>query len=94
MPYSIDETYVMNLFIPKGYVVDELPQSTKVLFKNEDEGFFEYRIAQTTSTTVSLRSHIKLAHAIFTPADYETLRDFFDVVVKKQSEQIVFKKKK
>jgi hypothetical protein len=93
MPYSIDETYVMNLFIPKGYVVDELPQSTKVLFKNEDEGFFEYRIAQTTSTTVSLCSHIKLAHAIFTPADYETLRDFFDVVVKKQSEQIVFKKK-
>jgi hypothetical protein len=93
MPYSIDETYDMNLSIPQGYIVDELPQSTKVLFNNEDEGFFEYTIAQTTSTTVSLRSHIKLAHAIFIPADYETLRNFFDVIVKKHSEQIVFKKK-
>jgi hypothetical protein len=41
-----------------------------------------------------MRSRIKLNKAIFEPDDYRTLRDFFAAVVKKQSEQIVFKKKK
>jgi hypothetical protein len=35
-----------------------------------------------------------LNKANFQPEDYNTLRDFFAYVVKKQSEQIVFKKKK
>jgi hypothetical protein len=32
--------------------------------------------------------------ALFVPEEYETLREFFSLVVKKHSEQIVFKKKK
>jgi len=32
--------------------------------------------------------------ANFLPEEYELLREFFSMVVKKQSEQIVFKKKK
>jgi hypothetical protein len=32
--------------------------------------------------------------ANFDPEDYATLRDFFAVIVKKQGEPIVFKKKK
>jgi len=32
--------------------------------------------------------------AYFDPDEYNTLRDFFAYIVKKQSEQIVFKKKK
>jgi len=35
-----------------------------------------------------------LKKANFVPEDYDTLRDFFAYIVKKQSEQIVFKKKK
>jgi len=45
MPYGFDETYILNMEIPEGYAVDELPKSTKVTF-NEDEGFFEYLIAK------------------------------------------------
>jgi len=78
--------------IPDGYVVDELPKSTKVTF-NEDEGFFEYLIAKDDNG-IQFRSRIQLKKANFKPEDYGTLRDFFAFVVKKQSEQIVFKKKK
>jgi len=42
---------------------------------------------------VRLRSRIKLKKANYKPEDYNTLRDFFGFIVKKQSEQIVFKKK-
>ena len=31
--------------------------------------------------------------AIFEPEDYDTLRDFYAAVIKKQNEMIVFKKK-
>jgi len=59
---------------------------------NETEGSFEYIIAKDDSH-IQLRSHIKLNKATFNPEDYGALRDFFACIVKKQSEQIVFKKK-
>ena len=92
MPFAMDEIYTLNMEIPDGYVVDELPKQAKVLF-NDDEGFFEYLIAKS-GDGIQFRSRIKLNKANFKSEDYSTLRDFFGYIVKKQSEQIVFKKKK
>lgn len=92
MPYLMDETYVLNMDIPDGYVVDELPKPTKVLF-NDDEGLFEYLIVKG-GDNIQFRSRIRLNKANFKPEDYASLRDFFGFIVKKQNEQIVFKKKK
>jgi hypothetical protein len=92
MPYGFDETFILNMEIPEGYVVDELPKSTKVTF-NENEGAFEYLIAKSDDG-IQFRSRIQLKKANYKPEDYAGLRDFFAFVVKKQSEQIVFKKKK
>jgi len=92
MPYVRDETYNLTMDVPEGYVVDELPKPAKVLF-NDDEGFFEYLIVNSGGV-IQLRSRIKFKKANFKPEDYASLRDFFGFVVKKQSEQIVFKKKK
>jgi hypothetical protein len=91
MPYTMDEIYSLNLTIPEGYVVDELPKSAMVKY-NEDEGLFQYMIQQS-GDFVQFRSRVKLNKAVFTPEDYASLREFFDVIVKKQSEQIVLKKK-
>lgn len=92
MPYAMDEMYILNMEIPAGYEVDEIPKSAKVAM-NENEGFFEYLISKTP-TSIMLRSRVKLNKANFLPEDYEGLRGFFDYVVKKHAEQIVFKKKK
>lgn len=92
MPFCMDEVYTLTMDIPEGYTVDELPKSTKVTF-NENEGFFEYLIVKS-GDAIQMRSRIKLLKAVFKPEDYGTLREFFGFVVKKQSEQIVFKKKK
>jgi hypothetical protein len=91
MPYKIDETFILNLKLPEGYVVDEIPKSTKVKL-NEDEGMFEYLISAKDGI-VQLRTRLNLAKANFPAEDYESLREFFSYVVKKQSEQIVLKKK-
>lgn len=92
MPYTTDEILVINIEAPNGYMIDEVPKSVRVNL-NEDDGSFEYLTSRNDST-VLVRSHIKIKKANFPTEDYQTLRDFFAYVVKKQSEQIVFKKKK
>jgi Domain of Unknown Function with PDB structure (DUF3857)/Domain of Unknown Function with PDB structure (DUF3858)/Transglutaminase-like superfamily len=91
MNYKLDETYVLSMEIPHGYEVEEIPKSARVLF-NEKEGLFEYLI-QKDESGIQLRTRIKLNRTVFQPEDYNSLRDFYGYIVKKQSEQIVFKKK-
>jgi hypothetical protein len=90
MPYQTNELINVNMEIPKGYKIDELPKSARISF-NENEGMFEYLI-QADAESVQLRCKIVLNKANFEPEDYEILRDFYTQIVKKQAEQIVFKK--
>lgn len=93
MPYTTDETVLVSIEVPKGYVIDELPKQSLVKFDEEGKSFFEYRLS-VSENIISLRSRIRLNRALFMPDEYEILREFFNFVVKKQGEQIVFKKKK
>ena len=92
MPFTIDETYNLQMEIPKGYVVDELPKGAVVKFNEEEDALFEYRVSMSGGN-VSFRSRLIIKKAFFLPEEYETLREFFALIVKKQGEQIVFKKK-
>lgn len=90
MPYRVNETFVLNMEIPKGYKVEELPKSTRLKL-NDDEGMYEYIIA-ANETHIQLRSRLSLNKATFSKEDYQTLREFFAMLVKKQAEQVVLKK--
>ncbi len=91
MPYLFDETYILNLAVPAGYTVEEIPKSAKVQF-GETDGFFEYMIDKS-GETIRLRSRLKLNRATYAPEEYNDLRAFFSYVVKKHAEPIVLKKK-
>jgi hypothetical protein len=91
MPYGMDETYNLQLEVPTGYIVDELPKSMVLKLNEEEESIFEYRVSQS-GNTISLRSRVKLVRANYAADEYELLREFFSIIVKKQAEQIVFKK--
>ncbi len=93
MPYTSDETYVFNMIVPEGYVIDELPKSTVIKLNDAGDGKFEYLISESNGT-ISMRSRIQLKRAYYQPAEYDLLREFFNLVVKKHNEQIVLKKKK
>jgi hypothetical protein len=93
MPYTMDQVFTLQMEIPKGYEVDELPQQAVVKFNEEGDAVFEYRISATASN-IMLRSRIQIKRTYFVPEEYEVLREFFNMIVKKHNEQIVFKKKK
>jgi len=93
MPHAIDETFNMTLYVPDGYVLDELPKSTRMKLNEQNEGSFEYLISHSEGV-ISLRSRLRVGKATFTAQEYEVLREFFSQVVAKHKEQIVLKKKK
>lgn len=93
MPYGFDRAYNLQMEVPEGYVVDELPKSMVVKMNEAEEGIFEYRISQSGSS-ISFRCRVQMKRAYFDPDEYEMLREFFNMIVAKESEQIVFKKKK
>ncbi len=90
MPYKTEEVIIVNMEIPKGYKVDEIPKSAKMKY-NEDEGLFEY-IVSKDANNIYLKCLLRFNKAVFSSEDYESLREFYGQIVKKQSEQIVFKK--
>ncbi len=91
MPYRLDEMYLFSMNIPEGYVVDDMPKSTRVML-NDNDGMFEYLIS-VSDDLLQMRCRVKLDKANFQPDEYDYLRDFYAHVVKKQQEQIVLKKK-
>lgn len=92
MPYLKDDHFVLNMEIPAGYIVEEMPKSVRYKL-NEDEGMFEYLIANRDGR-IQIRSSIKLNKANFAMDDYEGLREFYAFIIKQQNEQIVLKKAK
>ncbi|WP_119079740.1 transglutaminase domain-containing protein [Chitinophaga alhagiae] len=91
MPAVMDDNYTLSIQLPETYAVEEIPKSTIVKY-NDGEGLFQF-LVQQTGNMIQLRSRIKLGRANYDPDEYDSLRQFFDVIVKKHAEQIVLKKK-
>lgn len=91
MPYRQQEIIVTTIQIPDGYQVDEMPKQMAVKLDEEGKSFFDYRITKS-GNTISFINNIRIDKTFFLPEEYYALREFFNLLVKKQSEQIVLKK--
>lgn len=92
MPYRMDNVYLLSLDIPTGYTVEEMPASAKTSL-NDKGGYFEY-ILEKNGDMIQLRMRIKIDQTLFTTEEYGTLREFVNQILKKENEQIVFRKLK
>ena len=92
MPYNSQKTYILQMKVPEGYEVAEMPKQVVVKLNEEGDALFEYRISQSGGN-ISMRTGLNFKRTYFTAEEYEMLREFFNLIVKKHSEQIVFKKK-
>ena len=86
----MDNIYLLSLDIPKGYTVDEMPASGKISL-NDKDGYFEY-ILEKNGDNIQLQMRMKINKTFFTTEEYGNLREFFSQIVKKENEQIVFRK--
>ena len=90
LPYCKEEIYQLTMEVPQGYQVDELPQPYELKL-NGNAGLFTYAI-EKKENQIHLLVKVKLARAVFEPEEYQSFRDWYAAIIKKEAEQIVFKK--
>jgi hypothetical protein len=84
------ETYTLNFTIPDGYKVEELPKS-KSLMLGEKDARFQYS-AGLVDNKVIVNIKFSIDKPVIVSDEYPNLKEFFDRVIAKESEQIVLKK--
>lgn len=85
-----NERYVLALIIPEGFEVVQLPSPIHVKLAGES-GSFTYQ-SQVVGPFLQLVSTITLEKTVFMPDEYAAVRSFFDYIVDKHSESIIFKR--
>jgi len=88
--YSLKFVYMLNLTLPEGCTVLELPKSS-TLNLPRDFGQFR-RLATVEGNKLQLTSQITIRKPRFEPHEYKMLREFFDRVVAAHAEQVVLKR--
>ncbi|MDJ1504500.1 DUF3857 and transglutaminase domain-containing protein [Xanthocytophaga agilis] len=91
LDYPESFQFVLNLHIPDGYEIQEMPKSALVSLP-DNIGIFRYQTSVNGSQfQLSTQLQIK---SVFIPVDYYThLQQFYDHVIGKFGEMIVLKKK-
>lgn len=88
--HPIDKSYILSLSIPKGYVIDQLPTPFKAALP-ENKGSFIYTISNT-GNRIQLTYKFNINNPIIFPEEYKMLKQFYDLIINKHSEMIIFKK--
>lgn len=86
----IYEKYILNIAIPEGFMVDELPETTKVTLP-DNAASFVYQ-AQQVGNNIQVISQLKIDKTLFLPEEYHLLRELYRHVIAKYGEQIVLKR--
>jgi hypothetical protein len=87
MPYGINKQYILKIIIPEGYSVEALPEAAKILLPN-DGGSFLFAVLQN-GNEIQVVSKVRLEQTYFKVEEYEILRQFVDLIIEKQKEQII-----
>ena len=88
--YPRKETYILNLEIPEGYIVDELPASFQLKLPGNSASY-SYMV-NTQGNRIQLLNKIFINKPVFVYNEYAELMDFYNKIVEKHAEQIVLKK--
>jgi hypothetical protein len=88
---AIEKIYMCKITVPDGYVIDELPVS-KVFMLPGNAARYTFSAA-VTGNTINVTSNMQINKNLFIQDEYPNLREFYNQVVAKQTEQIVLKKK-
>ncbi len=89
-PYM--DKYILNLTVPEGYEVAELPENIKMTLPDGSGSYF-YMI-EYKNNILQLRREETLKKPIYFPEEYEALKGLFDLIFEKEAEQIILTKSK
>ena len=86
----IEKTLILNLSVPDGYSAGSMPQPI-TLRMAENAASFLYQV-ESDKNIIRLTTKLSINKILFLPDEYESLKEFYNQVLKKQSEPIILKK--
>jgi len=87
---AIEKTQILNLEIPEGYALEELPKNIKMSLPENSASF--QMLSTIADNKIQVMFKLSLNKPVFYQPEYQNLKAFFDELVKKQSEMIIIKK--
>lgn len=88
--YAFDDTYMIELTIPKGYRLESKPAPCKIALP-EKSGFFMFS-ANQLNNKITIVCKTKINKRQFQYFEYKSLKEFYNLIVAKQAEMLVLKK--
>ncbi|MFC4722352.1 DUF3857 domain-containing protein [Geojedonia litorea] len=88
--HPISDKYMINIMLPDGYKVEYLPKNEKFQF-NGETGEFSY-LAKENGKYLQLSINFALNTSLVLSSDYDFFKNFYSLLVEKQSEKIVLTK--
>ncbi|QED37902.1 DUF3857 domain-containing protein [Antarcticibacterium arcticum] len=88
--FPLRDSRVVNIIIPEGFEVESLPENSIFQLMGES-GIFKYLTSQS-GKYLRIESVLELKNLVYTPEDYDNLKQFYAYMVEKHSETIVLKK--
>lgn len=92
IPYAFSDKYILQMELPEGFVLEESPEPIKAALPNGG-GAFQYTLSQN-GNKLNLVMEVKISQLRFEPEEYAGLRHFFNLMLEKQENPIVLKRKK
>ncbi len=88
--YPIKRSFILNLEIPDGYEIEEIPDGL-TLEMPEQSATYSY-VIRPAPGRLQLLSKLDIRKSVFYYDEYELLQVFYDKLVEKQAEPIVLKR--
>jgi hypothetical protein len=88
--FPITGLYTFNYKLPAGYQVESLPKS--ITLKLPDNSISVSCNLQNIGNTIMVVYRITINKILFLPDEYKNLKELYDEIVKKHSEQVILKK--
>jgi hypothetical protein len=92
--FGANQKYVIsaNIFLPDGYVLDELPKNVRMILP--DTSIVFKRMIQGQEDRLAMRTEIEFRKPMYDVDDYGNFREFYKKLFDLLNEQIVIKKAK
>lgn len=91
IPYIFSDKFVLQLELPEGYALEEAPEPIKAALP-DNGGTFQYTLSQN-GNKLNLVTEVKISQLRFEPEAYAGLRHFFNLLLEKQQNPVVLKRK-
>jgi len=89
--HPIRSRYILNLEIPQGYEITEVPKACNLALPDKGAKF-SYAVT-VNGNVVQLMANFEIIRTLFFESDYTLVKEFYNQVIAKQSEVIMLKKK-